>query len=297
MTFKKVLEELKPSVFFIEETKLKDCGKLKFDNYIIYESVRQNRDGGGGLALGVIKELHPAWVRDGGDVEALSVNISLKNLQIRCCVAYGCQESDATEKKEAFWKYLDEEVLLADQAGTGFVLHFDGNLWAGEDLVLGDPRPQNRNGKLLQEFLKINPHLTIVNSLPLCKGLITRSRLCDGKQELSVLDFFIVCSSLLPFVTKMVVDEAKDFILTNYKQGRRSGKAVDTDHNTQYMDVDIEIEVNKPERVEIYDFKDNVAQMKFKQLTTETQEFTRCFENSLPVSKQVDLWQEVLETY
>ena len=175
---------------------------LKLDNYIVYESVRQNRDGGGGLALGVIKELHPAWVRDGGDVEALSVNISLKNLQIRCCVAYGCQESDATEKKEAFWKYLDEEVLLADQAGTGFVLHFDGNLWAGEDLVPGEPRPQNRNGKLLQEFLKINPHLTIVNSLPLCKGLITRSRLCDGKQELSVLYFFIVCSSVLPFVTK-----------------------------------------------------------------------------------------------
>ena len=52
-------------------------------------------------------------------------------------------------------------MLLADQAGTGFVLHFDGNLWAGEDLVPGDPRPQIRNGKLLQEFLERNPHLTI----------------------------------------------------------------------------------------------------------------------------------------
>ena len=137
----------------------------------------------------------------------------------------------------------------------------------------------------------------IVTTTEKVTRIIVNNRYCDGKHELSVLDFFIVCSSVLPFVTKMVLDEAKDFILTNYKQGRRSGKAVDTDHNTQYMDVDIEIEVNKPERVEIYDFKDNVTQMKFKQLTTETQEFTRCFENSLPVSKQVDLWQEVLETY
>ena len=31
MTFKKVLNELKPSVFVIEETKFKDTGKLKDD--------------------------------------------------------------------------------------------------------------------------------------------------------------------------------------------------------------------------------------------------------------------------
>ena len=73
MTFKKILQELKPSVFFVEETKMKEGGKLKLENYIIYELVRENRDGGG-LALGVIKELNPAWVREGNyDVEALSV--------------------------------------------------------------------------------------------------------------------------------------------------------------------------------------------------------------------------------
>ena len=61
------------------------------ENYIIYELVRQGRDGGG-LALGCDKDLHPAWVREGDDkVEALSVEIFLKKMKIRCCVAYGCQ--------------------------------------------------------------------------------------------------------------------------------------------------------------------------------------------------------------
>ena len=71
MTFRNVISELKPSVFFVEETKFKDVGKLKLENFIIYELVRQNREGGG-IALGVAKELNPAWVCEGDDtLEAL----------------------------------------------------------------------------------------------------------------------------------------------------------------------------------------------------------------------------------
>ena len=71
MTFRNVIAELRPSVFFVQETKFKEAGKFKMDNFIIYELVRQSKNGGG-LALGVAKELNPAWVREGDDtVEAL----------------------------------------------------------------------------------------------------------------------------------------------------------------------------------------------------------------------------------
>ena len=157
------------------------------------------------MALGCDHDLNPVWVREGDDnVEALSVEIFVNKMKIRCCIAYGCQENDLVERKEAFWNYLDDDVLEADNSEAGFILQFDGNLWAGEDVILGDPRPQNRNGKLFQEFLNRHPHLTVVNTLPQCKGLITRSRLCKGVLEESVLDFFVVCHRVLPFVTKMV---------------------------------------------------------------------------------------------
>ena len=133
-SFKKVVLELRPSVFFIQETKFQDTGKLKLDNYIIYEYVRQKRDGGGGLALGCDKDLNPAWVREGNEmVEAISIEIYVKDIKIRCCNAYGSQENENVEKKEAFWKYLDEEVFEAKNSGAGFILHFDGNLWAGPE--------------------------------------------------------------------------------------------------------------------------------------------------------------------
>ena len=159
-TFKKVLKELQPSVFFVQESKYKEEGKLKLENFEIFESVRESRDGGG-LVLGCLRELEPVLVSKGDEeVEAMSVDISVKKMRIRCCVAYGCQEGDLVERKEAFWAYLDEEIFLAQQSEAGFVLHFDGNLWAGESIIPGDPRPQNRNGKMFQSFLERHPHLT-----------------------------------------------------------------------------------------------------------------------------------------
>ena len=219
---------------------MKDTGKLKFENFDVFELVRQSQNGGGGLALGCAKELQAAWVREGDDeVEALSVDIFVKNLKIRCCVAYGCQESDKEDRKNAFWDYMDEEVSLAEQSEAGFVLHMDGNLWAGQNIIPGDPKSQNRNGKKFQNFLEQHPNLTVVNSLPLCTGLITRSRNKDGKSEVSVLDFFVVCDRVLPYVMRMKIDENKEFVLTNYARVRIDGKATDSDHNTQYMDLDM----------------------------------------------------------
>ena len=106
MTFKKVLNDLKPGVFFLQETKMKEIGRLKCENYIVFENIRENRDGGGGVAIGALEELNHVWVKEGnGQVETLSINIFVKNLKIRCCVAYGPQETDLVERKNAFWEY------------------------------------------------------------------------------------------------------------------------------------------------------------------------------------------------
>ena len=247
MTFKKVLNDLKPGVFFVEETKMRDPGKLKFENYIVYEKVRKNRDGGGGLALGCLKELHPAWVREGNEeIETLSVNIFVKNMKIRCCVAYGYQESESNDKKEEFWRYLDEEVEEAAKDGAGLIIQFDGNLWAGKQIIPNDPRPQNRNGKLFENFLNRNSNLSVVNALDLCEGLITRRRIKSGKLEESVLDFFVVCDLVRPHITKMVIDENGKYILTNYEQVKYGGKASSSDHATQYLDLDLKVVTEKP---------------------------------------------------
>ena len=101
-TFKKVIFDLQPALFFIQESKYKTEGRFKIENFQIFELIRKNKEGGG-LALGCLKELKPVWLREGNDeVEALTIEIILKKLKIRCVVAYGCQENDKIDRKEEF---------------------------------------------------------------------------------------------------------------------------------------------------------------------------------------------------
>ena len=111
-------------------------------------------------------------------MEALSIDIFVKKMKIRCCVAYGFQENENNEKKEAFWNFLDGEVIGAKETGAGMIIQFDGNLWAGEKIIPKDPRIQNKNGKLFEQFLVRNSHLTVVNSLEICEGLIRLATWC-----------------------------------------------------------------------------------------------------------------------
>ena len=62
----------------------------------------------------------------------------------------------------------------------------DGNLWAGKDLIKRDSNEINNNGKHFKEFLEIDNYLTVVNSLSLCEGLITRSRITSKRTEKSL---------------------------------------------------------------------------------------------------------------
>ena len=130
-------------------------------------------------------------------------------------------------------------------------------------------------------------------ALQLCEGLITRRSFREGKLEESVLDFFVVCNLVLPHVTRMVIDEENKYVLTNYKQVKRGGKAANSDHATEYMDLNLKVITEKPKRREIWNFKNKEAQKIFRTLTTETEEFSRCFDNNLSVLEQINEWRTV----
>ena len=63
------------------------------------------------------------------------------------------------------------------------------------------------------------------------------------------------------------------------------------------MDLNLKFESKKPERVEMYDFKNKVDQQKFKKLTSDTTEFSDCFSDGKPLMSQVIKWRNILEIY
>ena len=119
------------------------------------------------------------------------------------------------------------------------------NSWVGPNVIKSDTKPQNQNGKMLVKFVK-NNHLTIVNSLPICKGTTTWARTRLGVKLTSTIDFFIVCNNVLPFVNEMVIDNDKNHTITNF---RNTKKPTDSDHSPMWLKLNLKICPEKNENV------------------------------------------------
>ena len=63
------------------------------------------------------------------------------------------------------------------------------------------------------------------------------------------------------------------------------------------MELKLSFSAIKPERIEIFQFKDKAAQVEFKKLTTQTNEFTDCFKNDLDFEGQAKNWRKMLNNY
>ena len=166
-------------MFCIQETKLKKQNKIKTESskkFTIYELNRKEKSGGG-LCIGVLKDLRPVWVAQGDDeVECISVEIWVDDFPIRVVTAYGPQLGDKLERKQKFWDFIQREAQNAFDQGSGFILQMDSNAHIGKEMLEEDPNPQNLNGKLFCEFMERMPHLNLINALPLCEGSISRMR-------------------------------------------------------------------------------------------------------------------------
>jgi hypothetical protein len=116
----------------------------------------------------------------------------------------------------------------------------DGNLHAGKELIKDDPNPQNTNGKLFMNFLKRNTTLTVVNAMNICEEVITRQRKLEIKTERAVLDFFLLNKKLVPFVKKMVINEKREYCLSNFAQAKENKRVTETGHNGLILEIAIE---------------------------------------------------------
>ena len=170
----------------LQETKLKSnevisCEALK--SYQVYYENRQESQGGG-IAMGIDQNIKSTLIKEGDNgIEALSVKLFFKDLEIRVINAYGPQENALKTEKDQFWDFIEEEVNNAEFEGNGLIIQMDGNLHAGSDLICGDPNKQNQNGRLFCELLERNPNLSVVNALELCEGVITRTREVQNNTE------------------------------------------------------------------------------------------------------------------
>ena len=294
-TIKKAIRETGAGVWMMQETKCQ-AGNLELDGFTTYEHVRIDKDGGG-LSLSALKELNPSFVRDGGDdVEAMTVNIHLKKITISMNTGYGPQEYDKIDKKQNFWKYLEDECERAKKEGNGFLFQGDLNSHLGPNIIPGDLRPRNENGKMFANFVKSN-QLTIVNALSMCKGTTTWKKIRNGIELKSTIDFIVVCDLVLPYITDMDINSEGKHNITNFNPANKGEKVTSADHEPMWATINLKISPEKPNDNIVLNYKDLNALKQFKTNTSDAKEFSKSLEAETSVEERAEMWKTVFEDH
>ena len=80
-----ILSNVKPSIFMLQETKMRRQNGIKCPssiNYTIWELIRKT-GGGGGLAVGIHNDLQPAFISEGDDeTEVIVCQIKVKDMDL-----------------------------------------------------------------------------------------------------------------------------------------------------------------------------------------------------------------------
>ena len=116
-----------PCVVLVQETILKQKGRIKLDGYQVFEPEKENK--GQGLLTAVRKDLDAAVVFDSEDeAEMLVVQTQVDEMSIRICNAYGPQESNLTDAiKLNFWQQLEKQIIAAVDANCETIIEHDAN--------------------------------------------------------------------------------------------------------------------------------------------------------------------------
>ena len=289
-----LLHNEKPSIFTIQETKLKRKMQINSPSYEIFESLRENRSGGG-LMIGIDKNLSlkkPVIIFQGEkDVEILVVEIILSTMSLRIMTAYGPQEDSSPDTINEFYRKFEEEIIKCEEDNCGLVIEMDANAKLGRDIIEKDPNPMSENGRILWGIVQ-RRNCYVVNATDKCNGTITRSRTRKGVKEESILDYMIVNQKIEPYIHSMNIDENKEMVLTRFLKKN----IVVSDHNILTCSLNIPHHGPPKPRIELLSLRNPEDLQKFKEVTTSTNKFTKCFEMEGSVKQQGKIWLKTLMT-
>ena len=142
------------------------CIKLLYDNYYMDEN------------------LSPVLISTGQeeDSEVLTVQAKVGHHDVKIINAYGPQEDDGKKEVFKFWQEIEQEIVSSREENCLLILQLDANAKIGKESIKGDPNDRSFNGRILIDVAQ-RQNLTIVNTLDLCKGIITRERVTSVNVE------------------------------------------------------------------------------------------------------------------
>ena len=208
-SLKHELNETNSHIFTIQESHFRARGRLKVDNFIIFESIRKNKEKGGSI-LGIHKSLEPVLIEEYSEnFELIVAEIKVSGKEVRIISGYGPQECWTSEEKMPFFVALEEEISKSKLNGKSLILELDANSKLGHKYIKDDPHGMSPNGVILSGVIERHG-LVVANGLTQKQtGVITRRRDTIVRTEESVIDFVIVSSDMADDLVTIQIDEKR----------------------------------------------------------------------------------------
>ena len=265
-SFKSILKQSNAGVFTVQETHYSSKGKVQVQDFEVFEAIRNKAKGG--TIIGAHKALKPCLIIEySDDFELLVIEIKISNREVRIISGYGPQECWSENERMPFFLALEQEIIKAEIEGKSIIIEMDANSKLGPLIIPGDKHEQSENGKVLADIIERHG-LTIGNAMAKCDGLITRKRVTKNVVEESTIDFVIISDDLSEDITSIIIDDKREYVLTNIRKTKNGIKKTESDHNTIFTKFKFDWNKNEREtRDEVFNLKNKTYQEMFKEVT------------------------------
>ena len=232
-SLREIAKDESPDIITINDTALKGKMKVKVPDFFSYSKNREKNKGG--VATVIAEHLKPNTVKVGegkeGD-EYIIIRFDVTNPAINVINIYGQQESKTeNDEIEKSWLRLLEDIKDIEDRNEAVLIIGDMNKAVGNDEwgVRGNKENISNGGQLIRNLLKTEMYI-LINNLDIVQGgpwtWIDRQ---DSTRK-SCLDLMIISVSLVPFISKVIVDIDRKFTPRRVISNKKSSRSIFTDH-------------------------------------------------------------------
>ena len=287
-SLKNELKRTNSSIFTLQETHYRTKGKVKIEDFEIFEAIRKHKEKGGTM-VGAHKALKPVLINEYDDpFEMIVIEINIGNKEIRIITGYGPQETWTPEERNPFFNALEQEIVKAEMAGKSIIIESDFNSKLGKEFIPNDPNHQTpNNGKTLAGIIK-RQNLVVLNGQMECEGTITRKRITTRGTEQSAISFVLVSPDLRDYFESMIIDEEREYAPTTMKPTKKGVEKHESDHNV--LMTKFKIPWNKQIKTQtndLFNLKNQECQKKFKEHTSNNNHLSKVFEENEDLDEAV----------